>query len=29
SGNTDLKFEVNDSLIFDGLLMLQQHRAGG
>jgi type III pantothenate kinase len=26
SGITDLKFEVIDSLIFDGLLMLQQHR---
>jgi type III pantothenate kinase len=29
SGISDLNFEVVDSLIFDGLLMLQQHRAGG
>lgn len=26
---TDLEFEVLDGLIFDGLLMLQQHRAAG
>ena len=29
SGITDLHFEVVDSLIFDGLLMLHQHRCGG